>query len=277
MKSGLDYFPLEVVDDLKLRLFKAEFGVKGFGLLIELWRYIYREDGYFGKWNDDVRTLFAFENNVGCDLVSEVVSAAVRRDIFDKDMLDKYGILTSRGIQKRYFESTARRVSVNVEKAYLLIDAPIKNENVNISGENVSRNGKNVNIFSQSKVKESKEKESKEREKNGEGSPRSRFIPPTVEEVKAYCEERKNNVNAERFIDYYTANGWKIGKNAMKDWKAAVRTWEKNGIDEKKAETDSTFETDEFFEAALEKTYGRTEKEDEDLLGKLKRRFTNEN
>lgn len=55
-----------------------------------------------------------------------------------------------------------------------------------------------------------------------------RFVPPTVEDVKEYCRERKNAVDAERFVDYYTANGWKVGKNPMKDWKAAVRTWERN-------------------------------------------------
>lgn len=60
--------------------------------------------------------------------------------------------------------------------------------------------------------------------------PRTRFIPPTIDEVKAYCIERGNTVDAERFIDYYTANGWQIGKNKMRDWKAAVRTWERNGI-----------------------------------------------
>lgn len=56
----------------------------------------------------------------------------------------------------------------------------------------------------------------------------SRFTPPTLEEVNAYCSERRNNVDAQRFIDYYTANGWKVGRNAMKDWKAAVRTWERS-------------------------------------------------
>lgn len=61
------------------------------------------------------------------------------------------------------------------------------------------------------------------------------FHPPTVDEVKAYCLERKNKVDAVRFVDYYTANGWKVGKNPMKDWRAAVRTWERDdrpsGID----------------------------------------------
>lgn len=53
------------------------------------------------------------------------------------------------------------------------------------------------------------------------------FTPPTLEEVKAYCLERKNKVDAERFIDFYQSKGWFVGKNKMKDWKAAVRTWEK--------------------------------------------------
>ena len=57
-----------------------------------------------------------------------------------------------------------------------------------------------------------------------------RFKPPSVDEVRAYCRERKNRVDAEKFVDYYTSNGWKVGKNSMKDWKASVRTWEKNDL-----------------------------------------------
>lgn len=56
-----------------------------------------------------------------------------------------------------------------------------------------------------------------------------KFVKPTVEQVRAYCQERQNGVNPEKFVDYYDSNGWKVGKNPMKDWKAAVRTWEKNG------------------------------------------------
>lgn len=55
-----------------------------------------------------------------------------------------------------------------------------------------------------------------------------RFTPPTVDDVATYCTERHNGVDAQRFVDYYTANGWKVGKNSMKDWRAAVRTWERN-------------------------------------------------
>jgi len=58
---------------------------------------------------------------------------------------------------------------------------------------------------------------------------KQKFVPPTVEEVQAYCDERHNFVDPEMFVDHYTANGWVQGKGKpIKDWKAAVRTWEKN-------------------------------------------------
>ena len=60
---------------------------------------------------------------------------------------------------------------------------------------------------------------------------RKRFTPPTPDQVKEYCRERGNKVDPEKFFAYYAANGWKVGKNAMKDWKAAVRYWETNGND----------------------------------------------
>lgn len=63
---------------------------------------------------------------------------------------------------------------------------------------------------------------------NNNGRKTSRFTPPTVEEVQEYCSERGNAVDAQSFVDFYISKDWYIGKNKMKDWKAAVRTWEKN-------------------------------------------------
>ena len=57
---------------------------------------------------------------------------------------------------------------------------------------------------------------------------RKRFEKPSISDIKQYCIERNNKVNAEQFFDYYESNGWKVGKNSMKDWKAAVRTWERS-------------------------------------------------
>lgn len=62
---------------------------------------------------------------------------------------------------------------------------------------------------------------------SGDKPQRIKFVPPTIEQVKEYCQERNKGVDPYKWIDYYTANGWMVGKNKMKDWKAAVRTWER--------------------------------------------------
>ena len=70
-------------------------------------------------------------------------------------------------------------------------------------------------------------KESKEVKKEKNNNIK-RFTPPTHEQVSTYCKERKNTVDAERFLDFYKSKGWMVGKNKMKDWKAAVRNWERS-------------------------------------------------
>ena len=69
-------------------------------------------------------------------------------------------------------------------------------------------------------------------EKDKEGNKKaSRFSKTTIYDIQDYCNERKNNVDAQKFYDYYESVGWKVGKNPMKDWKACVRTWERNTFD----------------------------------------------
>lgn len=87
----------------------------------------------------------------------------------------------------------------------------------------------------------------KDKENNKE--PPKRFTKPTLEEVQAYCQERQNGVDAQKWYNYYEAVGWKVGRNPMKDWKASVRTWErteKNGTH--KQSNKSTFDYDQFTE-----------------------------
>ena len=98
-------------------------------------------------------------------------------------------------------------------------------------------------------TKNTKEKEkTKEKRKtkesiNGASAPRSKFTKPSVEEVRAYCKERGNKVNPATFCDFYESKGWKIGKDPMRDWKAAVRTWERR---EPQTESYGTYDIDKF-------------------------------
>ncbi len=116
-------------------------------------------------------------------------------------------------------EKTRQRVAAHREKQKqkLLADGNGSNGYGNVTVTPCNAVDKNREDIEEEKEKESIKKKTA-----------SRFRPPTLEEVTAYCKERKNNVDPEHFIDYYTANGWKQkGGNAIKDWKATVRTWEK--------------------------------------------------
>jgi len=84
-------------------------------------------------------------------------------------------------------------------------------------------------ITKNNKVKESKVKESRGKESKGkESKTGTKFTPPAINEINQYCKERNNDVDPNRFHDHYSAKGWMIGKNKMKDWQAAVRTWERS-------------------------------------------------
>lgn len=163
MKSGLDFFPLNVDLDNKFKLIEAEFGVTGFGVVVHLLQEIYGQEGYYIEWTEEVALLFAQKYGVGVSAVSEIVSASIRRGMFDKEIFDKYHALTSRGIQKRYFDAVSRRKVLEVRKDILLVDIAQICKNVNIEFKNANISAENADIGEQSKVKKSKEEKSKEK------------------------------------------------------------------------------------------------------------------
>lgn len=128
--------------------------------------------------------------------------------------------------QESYTEASEKRREAGKKGASQRWDS--KNSNA------INANSKNGNailpIASDSKngyTKTNTETNTNTLPSNDGKSVRARFTPPTLAQVSEYCRERNNGVDPQRFLDYYTANGWKVGKNPMKDWKAAVRTWEK--------------------------------------------------
>lgn len=162
MSNGVDYFPLEVTLNDKFELIEAEFGLTGFAVVVKLFQRIYGGQGYYCEWNDEVALLFARKVGLGGNAVSEIVSASVKRGIFNKTLYDKYNILTSEGIQERYFKAVSRRKSVEVEKRYLLCECTQFLKNVDIIYKNADISTENVYKIEQSKGKESRVKESKE-------------------------------------------------------------------------------------------------------------------
>lgn len=229
MKYGIPYFPLECVLDEKFELIEAEFGLTGFAIVVKLLQRIYGGQGYYCEWTKEVALLFARRHSVGGGVVSEIVNASIKRGIFDSRMFEQYRILTSKGIQERYLKAVSRRKQIEIKKEYLLLKCDQISKNACIIEENVNIIEENVDILKQRK--EEKRKEEKRREEYiSADAPRKQFKKPTLDEVRAYCAERKNGVDPEKFWNYYESKGWKVGRNSMKDWKAAVRTWERNEV-----------------------------------------------
>lgn len=159
-KVGLDYFELNCQLEEKVRLIQAEFGLKGFAVVVKLYQKIYGEFGYYCEWSEDSLLLFMSENGVPSDskkLIQEIVSACIRRNIFSEKLFKKFGILTSSGVQKRYMKATSRREKVSMKKEYLLLSADKINPNVDIIGDNVDIIEDNAYIIGQRRVEKSRE------------------------------------------------------------------------------------------------------------------------
>ena len=159
-KVGLDYFELNCQLEEKVRLIQAEFGLKGFAIVVKLYQKIYGELGYYCEWSEDSLLLFMSENGLSCDnknFIQEVVSACIRRNIFSEKLFNDFGILTSCGVQKRYMKATSRREKVSMKKEYLLLDDGKINPNVDITELSVDIIKENACRIGQRRVEKSRE------------------------------------------------------------------------------------------------------------------------
>lgn len=222
-KIGLDFagWKVDVLDnDTKIgRLIEAQ-GIAAFTVYFYLCQHAYATHGYYLDWDYSYCAMTARKLGKGAsaEFVKNVVDMCFQCSLFDKGLFEQCGVLTSRGIQRRYFAAVQNRVSIHKSKEFWLLK-PEECQGFDLCTQN-------SNFPPRNSTKEKKRKQKDIIQKSN--TTRALFQPPTVEEVKAYCEERKNGIDPERFHDYYTANGWVQGKGKpIKDWKACVRTWER--------------------------------------------------
>lgn len=241
-KQGIEFagWSVDIFDgDTKIdKLLDAQ-GWIGFGIYFYLCQMAYKFDGYFYRWayDDSASTARRMGGGVGSKTVEETVRYCLQIGLFDKWLFDRVGILTSKGIQRRFLAAIqGRRVKSVIADYWLLddsesegLDKCAKNDCLQTTNAHLQETNTDLqDTYSpKSRVEESRVKESKEDIGADEPPRQTRFIPPTVEEVRVYCIERKNRVDPEKFVAFYSAKGWMIGKNKMKDWKQAVITWEK--------------------------------------------------
>ena len=121
-------------------------------------------------------------------------------------------------------ERKADEIKINVQESNNTQNEQVENstcgnEDTNALKENIKCLKKEIEMLKNNNIGDNNTQKSEKKE---------RFKAPTVEEVQEYCTERGNNIDAQHFIDYYSARGWMLGKNHIKDWKACIRTWERN-------------------------------------------------
>lgn len=182
----------------------------------------------------DERTQFTFYASF-FDAVSRIKKKADRADAYDA--ICAYAL--------REEDPDFSKMSDAAQIAFLLIkpnlDSSRRKAKSGKDGGSKKASGKQNGSKQEANCKQEERESEKEKEKEGEienecypptplpgGTKAKRFIPPTVDEVAAYCQERGNGLDPEAFVDFYASKGWMVGKNPMKDWKAAVRTWERS-------------------------------------------------
>lgn len=185
---------------------------------------------------DDLRIKGTSEKS-GRELVEEIMRYMVELNLFQEDNGHIFCFKMLKRIDTSMTSNTKFREVIN--------EAKKNHDAVMITSDSVMQD----KIRQEETRKEKKRlEESKEEGGQAPTHAKSRFVKPTVDEIKAYCVTRNNSINPERFFDYYEANGWKVGKNPMKDWKACVRTWENREQTEAPKKKKEQY-TDEEYEA----------------------------
>jgi len=211
--GGIDYFPLDVDWERKVRLFKAKYKLMGIGMLVTLLQEIYKE-GYCLEWNEDTQILFSDEHSIDFEIMNEMVDFAIKQDVFNKDIFDKQNVLTSRGIQKRYLKGCHRRSLVEIDHRFICVTENDIKDNINPDKVTINNINDSNNTTKESKEKESKEKNSKEKDikKNKvEEDPQISSKNPT--------KERLDNIYTfEKFWKDYPHRRVPKGKKDCREW-----------------------------------------------------------
>jgi len=172
IKKGLDYFPLDVdfFTDDKVEIIVGQFGLQAENIILRLFSKIYRENGFYYTWGSDEQILFGKRFGFTVGTTREIVAGCLKRGIFDNSVFERFGVLTSKGIQTRFFEimkNSKRKTTPlsELEADYLLVDIGAKIEEKTVNTEltliNTELTPINSEFSTQSKVKKSKEKEIK--------------------------------------------------------------------------------------------------------------------
>lgn len=209
LSRGIEYYPLDVdfLNDLKIKKIMKSCGPNSIAIIILLLGNIYGDEGYFMKWDEDVCFLVADAVGAKEVYVKEVLKKCLQVDLFSSELFKKYKIITSKGIQKRFFEITKRRKRENLINEYLLVNVTETGVNVTETTVTEAETGVIVSKSTQSKVKESKVK------KSIEGDINNKLISRLNSLLKIpvhpnFLTKINSNIDVEKLIEELSKSKW---------------------------------------------------------------------
>ncbi len=240
-RQGIDYFPYDVDldQDDKLGMIVGEFKIKGETLYIKLCAWIYKTNGYYTEWNEDVQLKFLRRYDYcgfSVSFLNEVVPRLIKWELFDKTVFDSFHILTSARIQATWLDATRKRKDCVIDEKFLVSAVS--------SGNPAEETPKKSEETPQSKVKEIKEKKNSSTGENGDAvSPPKKSLEDKQKEMLIRQQEFGNSLvefipqygkeMIRAFYDYWrepNKSRTKFKKEMQDTWDTKLRlvTWEKN-------------------------------------------------
>ena len=244
-KNDAEYFPhdADMRNDIKVKALRRKFNHTGYAVWCFLLEALTDSEDFEIEYTEVTQELLAADFDVPVEELRAIVDYSVKIGLLQHEgekifsNAHKARFIPLLEARERRRQRAAERAEINringrkggnpnfrkgQPNPYYKTTDSVMEDNPNITEIDADITEDNPKV-KESKVEQSKVK-SKENPK-GEKKTASRFSAPTVDEVRAYAQEKGYNVDAEHFVDYYTSNGWRVGRNPMKDWKATVRTW----------------------------------------------------
>ena len=210
-KSGVDYFPLDVKMDDEVELLESEHNLIGYAVLIKLYQRVYANN-YWLKWDKKELIVFSKRVNVDKNEVIAIINTCLEWDILSQKLFEAHSVLTSHGIQTRFFEIVKRRTKLEIIEEFLLMDVPVRERQEIVIVD--------INSIDAGKSTQSKVKDSKVDEIEDKSIPQNEFAGNDQEEF--YLTKKKRKLNGKRlvsFLEFWVAFDYKKGKaDAADSW-----------------------------------------------------------
>lgn len=266
-KNDAEFFPhdADMRNDIKVTAIRRKFSHTGYAVWCFLLETLTDSEDFEVPYSEVDQELLAADYDVPVEELREIIDYATRIGLLQQED----GKVYSEALKRRFIpllearERRRQRAEINRQNGRRGGNPNFRKGQPNPyyqrgeDNQNITETAQNI-TEDNPKAKESKAKESKPIKKTpvGEKKNASRFSAPTVDEVRAYAQEKGFSIDPEHFVDYYTSNGWRVGRNPMKDWRATVRTWASRDRAQTPVQGAQSLGVGEFINSKGIRTYG---------------------